>query len=433
MLGKNELALYGGSPVIGGPLEDYQPLDHTDNLAVELVMKSGILSDFIGASGKKFLGGARVREFEKSFANEFNVKHAISVNSLTSGLWCAIGSLNLEPGDEVITSTWTMAATATTILHWNLIPVFADIDPDTFNLDIADVENKIGKRTRAIVSPDIFGQSADIESLLLLCNKYNLYLVSDSAQAPGSRRNGYLTGTKSHIGGFSFNYHKHIHTGEGGMIVTDDDRLADRVRLLRNHGEVVIGSSPALSNETGILGMNMRLGEIESAIGVNQLRKLDSAIRSRREGAEYLESLISTLPDLSAPVVSNGNSHVYYVFGMKLNLKSLGVSRNTLVRALTAEGVPGLFEGYQNIHKLPLYSRHLTHKKSNFPYSLLTKRRRNELLSLQLPIAEVLHNETFFGINWCSKAFHKKDVELVAEAFHKVWDNIDSLLSGPKP
>jgi perosamine synthetase len=423
----DKLAILGGEPIISREFADYTSIESSDIDAALEVLQSKKLSEFIGSSGDFFLGGRKVRELESHWSQYFQVNNSISVNSWTSGLWVAIGALGLEPGSEVIVSSWTMAATATTILHWNLIPVFADIDASTFNLDPIDVESKITKRTRAIVSPDIFGQSADIESLQLLCKKYDLKLVSDSAQSPGAKRNGYFAGTAADIGGFSLNYHKHIHSGEGGVAVTNSPELAYRMQLLRNHGEVAVSQNPQLEDQYGILGMNMRLGEIESAIANNQLGVLKNAIESRRRSAQLFSRLISDLQGVFVPKVLSGNDHVYYVYGLRLDLDQIGIDRAMLVKALRAEGVPAILEGYQNIHKLPLFSKELTYRKNPIPYSLIPKKRRRELSLTQLPVSEKLHSSDFMGINWCAKEFSDVEVRLLGNAFHKVWANLDLL------
>lgn len=424
---KQQLALLGGNPCIHNEFSDYNSIGSREIESASLILKSGKLSQFVGSSGEFFLGGNSVKSMEAAWTEYFKTGFAVSCNSWTSGLWLAIGALGLEPGCEVIVSSWTMAATATTILHWNLIPVFADIDEATFNLDPVDVENRITKRTRAIVSPDIFGQSADIESLKIICDKYDLMLVSDTAQSPGAKRNGYFAGTASDIGGFSLNYHKHIHSGEGGVAVTKSPELAHRMQLLRNHGEVVVGQNPDQESQYGILGMNMRLGEIESAIAEIQLTKLSLAIESRRMGAQLFSTLISDLPGISVPQLSPGNDHVYYVYGMKFDCNILGIDRATLVEALKAEGVPAIQAGYQNIHKLPLFTKELTYRNNPLPYSLLPRKRRRELSATQLAVAERLHRSEFVGINWCAKEFTELEVRLLADAFEKVLTNLDSL------
>ena len=426
------LALHGGKRVIDFDFTDYQSIGKADIDAAQAVLESGVLSRFIGASGENFLGGTSVKSMESAWATYFESNFAVSCNSWTSGLWLAIGALGIEPGSEVIVSSWTMAATATTILHWNLVPVFADINQRSFNLDPVDVERRITSRTRAIVSPDIFGQSADIEALRSICKKFVLKLISDTAQAPGATRNGYSAGTASDIGGFSLNYHKHIHSGEGGVAVTNSSDLALRMQLLRNHGEVVVGQEQMVDTQHGILGMNMRMGEIEAAIAESQLKKLQGAIESRRRAANLFSKLISSLPGLLAPEVSEGNDHVYYVFGMQIDCEGLGVSRESILAALSAEGVPALFRGYQNVHKLPLFDSQFTYKNNPLPYSLLPRKRQRELRGITLPVAEKLHTRNFLGINWCSKEFNDSQVGYLAEAFEKVWANFDSLRTNEK-
>ena len=188
-----------------------------------------------------FYGGLKVREFEQVVADYFCVKHAVTVNSWTSGLITAVGAIGIEPGDEVIVTPWTMSATATAILHWNAIPVFADIDPDNYNLDPKSIEANITPYTKAIMVADIFGQSADMVEIMAIAKQHDLKVISDTAQAPGALYKGRYAGTCGHVGGYSLNYHKHIHTGERGILVTDDDGIAERLRLIRNHGEVVVG------------------------------------------------------------------------------------------------------------------------------------------------------------------------------------------------
>ena len=250
-------------------------------------MRTGVLSQFLGTWHKDFYGGPKVKEFEIMAAKYFGVKHAITVNSWTSGLIAAVGALDIEPGDEIIVSPWTMSASATAILHWNAIPIFADIEEETFNLDPVSVESNITDRTKAIMAIDIFGHSADMDALRKIANKYNLKIISDTAQAPGAIYKGNFAGTLADIGGYSLNYHKHIHTGEGGILVTNDDNLAERLQLIRNHAEVVV-EGKGVEKINNLLGFNFRLGEIESAIGIEQLKKLKYYVKTRERIANRL-------------------------------------------------------------------------------------------------------------------------------------------------
>ena len=415
------LAIYDGSPIISVPFPPYSSLGDEEITAANRVLRSGVLSAFIGASGSGFYGGPEVLALEKAAAEFFQVRHVVSVNSWTSGLISAVGALGISPGDEIIVTPWTMVATATAILHWNAIPVFADIDPFTFNLDPASVESLISPRTRAILCADIFGLSADILALRKIADKYNLRLITDTAQSPGATFLGDYVGTAADIGGFSLNYHKHIHCGEGGLIVTNDADLAERLCLIRNHGEAVIDSDNPheLSN---ILGYNFRLGEIEAAIARQQLLKLPDLIASRQAAANRLSTGLSGLAGLRLPFVPSGASHVYYVYGMVLDLNILGRSRSWIVDALRAEGVPALVGGYQCIHLNPLFRNRIAYGQHGFPRIGLNSGDSQITYAPGLcPIAEELHHHSFIGINLCAHFYSDIEVDLILSAFHKVW------------
>lgn len=422
----DKLAIHGGSPAISYDLELFNSVGEDEVEAASRVIRSGVLSAYIGAPGDAFMGGKEVRAFEKQAADYFNVKHAVVVNSWTSGLIAAVGAIGIEPGDEVITSPWTMAATATAVLHFNGIPVFADIDPDTFNIDPDSVEKLITPRTRAVMAVDIFGQSADMKRLREICDKHDLKLLCDTAQAPGAKYYDDFTGTLADIGGFSLNYHKHIHCGEGGILVTNDDKYAKRLQLIRNHAEAVIQSDdPAELNN--MLGYNFRMGEIEAAIGSIQLTKLKPRIESRQRAADRLSEGLSSLEGLSTPKVADGCTHVYYVYGLKLDIETLGVSRDVIIEALRAEGIPGLMPGYQNLHLLPMFRNKIAYGTQGFPWNSPHSNSDIEYQPGLCPVAEELHERTFFGLNWCMFEYPQKDVDSIIEAFQKVWRNLDQL------
>lgn len=418
------LALHGGPKTIPAELELFKSMSEDEVDATARVIRSGVLSAFIGAPGEYFLGGAEVRAFEAKAAAYFGVRHAITVNSWTSGLVAAVGAIGVEPGDEIITTPWTMSATAMAILHWNAIPVFADIDPITFNIDPAAVEALIGPRTRAILAADIFGQTADMKALRAIADRHGLKLITDTAQAPGARVGAEFTGTLADIGGFSLNYHKHIHCGEGGILVTNDDRFADRLRLIRNHAESVIQSDDA-SELTNMIGHNFRLGEIESAIASVQLDKLAARVASRQRVADQLNAGLAGLTGLTTPHVAPGATHVYYVYGITLNPAAIGVSRAKLVEALRAEGVGGLMPGYQNLHLLPVFRHKIAYGANGFPWTIAE--RDIAYGPGVCPVAERLHSETFLGLAVCVYELPPEDVDRIVAAFQKVWANLDAL------
>lgn len=420
-----KLAIHGGSPVIRQAPRKYNPIGVEEAQAVAEVVRSGVLSQYVGCWGDDFLGGPKVREFERAWGARFGVKHAVTVNSWTSGLIAAVGALGIEPGDEVIVPPWTMCASASAILHWNAIPVFADIDPETFTIDPKSIEANITPHTRAIMAVDIFGQSADITAIMEIAERHRLKIVSDCAQAPGATHNGGLAGTLAHIGGFSLNYHKHIHAGEGGIVVTNDDQLADRVRLIRNHAEAVVGDM-GVTNLVNMVGHNFRLGEIESAIGLHQLRKLDGAIESRRRIAERLINGLRGLPGLCMPRIAEGNTHVYYFIGMSVDPGELGASRDAIVSALRAEGVP-VNSRYQNLHLLPLFQRKIAFGSAGFPWVDGVCRRHVDYRKGICPVAERLNDSTYLGLFNCAFEMSDSEVDLFVAAFHKVWGSLDEL------
>ena len=425
-MSKELLALHGGAPVISTPLAAFKSIGEDEVAVVSEVIRGGVLSAYIGAPGPGFMGGNQVRRFEQQAAEYFGVKHAVAVNSWTSGLIAAIGAIGLEPGDEVITTPWTMAATATAILHWNGIPVFADIDPDTFNICPQSVAKLITRRTKAIMAVDIFGQSADMPALRALAEKHGLKLLCDTAQAPGARVGDNFTGTFADIGGFSLNYHKHIHCGEGGVLVTNDDELAERLCLIRNHAEAVISSDDP-AQLCNMLGYNFRMGEIEAAIASVQLTKLASRVQSRQRVAAELNAGLSTLLGVKVPHVSPGATHVYYVYGLTIDVETLGVTRERIVQALRAEGVPSLMAGYQNLHLLPLFRNKIAYGTQGFPWNSPYCDSDVQYSLGLCPVAEKLHSQTFLGLNICMNELHSKDVVLIIESFRKIWCQLDQI------
>lgn len=424
---KEKLALFGGKKIINRKFNRYNSIGQEEVDAAKSVVASGVLSKFLGCWHEDFYGGDKVQEFENECRSYFDVKHAITVNSWTSGLIAAVGAIGIEPGDEVIVSPWTMCASATAILHWNAIPVFADIEPETFCLDPVSVEANITPYTKAIMVVDIFGHSADMDAIMDIAKHHDLKVINDTAQAPGAYYKGKHAGTMSHVGGFSLNYHKHIHTGEGGILVTNDDEIAERLRLIRNHAEAVVGDK-GVTNLENMLGYNFRLGEIECAIGIEQLKKLTSLVHSRKNAAEQLTEGLSALTGLRTPIIKRECTHVYYDYPLVLDIDSLGISRARLIEALEAEGVVGLGAGYVNVHMLPLYQNKVAYGSKGFPWSSDICKREVSYEKGICPIAEELHDSTFLSFAICIHEMTEEDVKLIIAAFKKVWSQMDELL-----
>jgi len=420
------LALFGGPKSIDRVFTRYNPIGAEEVAAARGVVESGVLSQFIGDWDPDFFGGPKVQEFERKCEAYFGVKHAITVNSWTSGLIAAVGAAGIEPGDEVIVPPFTMCASATAILHWNAIPVFADIEPETFCLDPKSVEANITPYTKAIMAVDIFGHPADTDALMEIAQRHGLKVITDTAQAPGAIYRNKFAGTRTHIGGFSLNYHKHIHTGEGGILVTDDDVLADKLRLIRNHAEAVVAGM-GVTDLTNMIGYNFRLGEIECAIGIEQLDKLERLVARRQALAALLRQELTALEGLRLPLVKEGCTHSYYVYSMVIDPETLGIGRARLVEALSAEGISGLASGYQNVHLLPMYQQKQAYGSRGFPWSSELCRREVSYAKGICPVAEDLHDRTYLGFEMCLHDLTDEDVRAIGSAFRKVWSNLAAL------
>jgi dTDP-4-amino-4,6-dideoxygalactose transaminase len=378
------------------------------------VIRSGTLSAFYGSAGPNFFGGPEVRRLEATWSERFAVPFSVSVNSATSGLIAAVGACGAGPGDEVVVAPFTMSASATCARVWGATPVFADVRPDTFTLDAASVADCLSERTRCIVAVNLFGQAADLDELLAIARPRGIRVIEDNAQAPGALYKGRAAGTVADIGVFSLNCHKTIQVGEGGVCCTRDEDLARRMQLIRNHGENAVREMGQVRRPEQILGFNFRMGEIEAAMAVEQLRKLDRLTAPRVRIAEALSARLALLSGLHAPVVGSDRTHVYYVYALTLDPAAAGVSRRTLVRALQAEGVE-CYEGYcRPLYLEPLYQGDWPGKGGRVYSPGLC------------PTTEQLYDETLF--------FHallypeiEPQVESIAAAFEKVWDAREEL------
>ena len=424
---KSLLALYGGNKVFRFKFNRYNSIGKEELIAATKVIKSGHLSSFVGSwpssdGRSSFYGGKKVLEFEDQICKFFKVKYAVTVNSWTSGLIIAVGALDIEPGDEIIVSPWTMCASATCIINWLAIPIFADINKDTFNLDPDDVEKKITKRTRAIILPDIFGHPSDIEKFLKIKKKYNLKIISDNAQSIGSKFKNKYAGGFFDMGGFSFNHHKHINTGEGGVVVTNSKNYAERLKLLRNHGEAVV-QKRNISKINNIIGNNFRLGEIECAIGIEQLKKLKSIVYYRQYLANNISSQLSKLKGLIVPVIKKRYTHSFYYYALRIDTKIIKTSKKKIVKALKAEGVP-IREKYENIHLLPMFKRKIAFGNSGIPWTLNSNNSKIIYKKGICPNAENINENEYIGIPLCDYDFNNKNILLIARAFKKIWANL---------
>ncbi|MBS1645322.1 MAG: DegT/DnrJ/EryC1/StrS family aminotransferase [Bacteroidetes bacterium] len=426
-----KLAINGGSPIRTNLFPAYNTIGDAEKQAALSVLESGNLSQYLGAWTDDFFGGPRVRAFEEQWADALGARHAISINSNTSGLFTAIGAIGIQPGDEVIVSPYSMSASAIAPLVYGGIPVFADIDPVTFCISPESIADRITPRTKAILVVHIFGHPADMDRIMAIAKQHNLMVIEDCAQAPMGKYKGKYVGTIGDLGVFSLNYHKHIHTGEGGVIVTNNDVLADRCQMIRNHAENVVGPR-CVENLTNLIGFNYRMTEIECAIGSEQLKKLPALLTQRIENVAYLNELLAKFPALELPEIPHdGSIHTFYVHGIKFNKELAGTSRNSFVNALKAElpsailreSAPLVGAGYVK----PLYLQPIYQQKAAWAFQHPANATAPNYLSGLCPIAEEMHFERLFTNEYMRPGMTKSDMQDVANAIEKIFDNVGEL------
>ncbi len=321
--------------------------------AVGDVLASGMLTQ-----------GESVKRFEEAFSDYLGVQHSIAVSNGTVALDLALKALDLKVGDEIISPAFTFIATANSILYQGLRPIFADVDPKTFNIDPESLSERITPKTRAVVGVHLYGQPFDLKAISQICDDKGLILIEDCAQAHGAEFEGKKVGGFG-LGCFSFYPTKNMTTGEGGMITTDDDALAARLRLLRNHGDT------GKYNHV-MLGYNYRMMNLQAAIGLVQLERLEEFTASRIENAKFLNDKIRSR-GLTKPYKSANVRHVYHQYVVRVE-DDFPASREKLMEYLQSKGIGAAVHYPRPIYEQPLY-RELGYSKERRPVSEDVSRR----------------------------------------------------------
>ena len=308
--------------------------------AVVKVLRSGMLTSGLGA-------GPMVTEFEKNFAKFAGVKHAVAVNTGTAALHSAVVASGVKQGDEVILPSFTFVATAEAVVLAGGKPAFADIDAQTYNLSPSAVEKSITKNTKAILPVDLYGFSADMKSMREIAAKHGLALVEDAAQAHGTTYAGKPAGTFADAACWSLYASKNMTTGEGGIITTDNDQIAETLRMIRTHGEKAKYSSL-------MLGTNYRMSEVQAAIGNVQLQKLPSFVAKRRQNAQQLTKILEKSSRLILPWESKDRQHSWYLYTARLK-DGTETERNKIVEELKKKGIGSEVYYVNPVHQMPFY------------------------------------------------------------------------------
>lgn len=382
------LALFGGAPAVYGSLRRFNTIGEREIAAVTQAMKEGPLSGYLGGN---FFGGVYCQRLERMWEETFGVDHAIVCNSATSGLLAAAACARFPQTKYFEVSPYTMSATVAAPMRAGLLPRFRDVTPDTFNLHQTFFPEAHG----VVVVTNLFGHPAELHRIRELCDIVGALMIEDNAQSPFAKERGQYAGTIGHIGVFSLNIHKHIQCGEGGVVVTNDRVLADRIRAFTNHGEMA-------SEETGL---NLRMTETTAAIALSQLVRAEEIVGDRIHQARKIEACLADIPWIKPPVVRDDCSHSYYAWAFTYNEDDLGLPRKRLVEALAAEGFP-LSEGYVQ----PLY-----HLRAFKPYAYTC------------PVAEELHNKTLAYFENCSWSPNDEQILQFRDACIKIETDVTAL------
>jgi perosamine synthetase len=354
------LALHGGTPVRKTYLPyGRQSIDEDDIQAVVEVLRSDWLTT-----------GPKVSEFEEAFAAQVGARYAVAFSSGTAALHGAVFAAGIKSGDEVVTTPLTFAATANCVLYQDGTPVFADVCSDTLNLNPQQVVGKITSQTRAILPVDYAGHPAELDPLLELAERNGLIVIEDACHALGARYRGRSVGRISHMTVFSFHPVKHLTTGEGGMVTTDNAEFADTLRKFRNHG---IGST-ARDRQRGsqwhyemvLLGFNYRLTDIACALGLSQLRKLQANLDRRRDIAAQYISGMREIPGILLPTIQRDVNPAWHLFPIRLNPAELTAGRSEIFQALRAENI-GVNVHYIPVHLHPYYRDRFGYRGGEYP------------------------------------------------------------------
>jgi dTDP-4-amino-4,6-dideoxygalactose transaminase len=303
------------------------------------VLESEMLTD------SSFDGGLMVREFEKSLANSIGVKHAIAVNSGTSALMASLIALNIGYGDEVLMPSFTFVATANVVLARGAKPVFVDINLNDYTMDIDDLERKVNNRSKAIIPVHIYGHPADMNSIIKLAREHDLFLIEDAAQSLGSSYKGNQTGSIGNLGCLSFYATKVVTCGEGGAITTNDDDLYHKLKKIRNHGM-------AFAHNPEVLGLNLRMPEMEAALIRVQMGRINSFLERRRKNAKMLSEHLDGLEGIILPRERNDCVYNWYLYTI-----SLEENRDATIKILNDKGLGATVYYRTPLHKTPLYEK----------------------------------------------------------------------------
>lgn len=336
-----------------------QWIDEDDIKAVVNVLKGDFLTT-----------GPYISEFERAVADYVGAKYAVAFSNGTAALHGACYAAGIGEGDEVITTPITFAASANCVLYQGGTPVFADIDEKTYNIDPKEVEKKVTESTKAIIPVDFTGQPVNLDAIHEIANKHNLVVIEDAAHALGAKYKGKMVGSLSDMTMFSFHPVKHITSGEGGIITTNNKNYYDKLLMFRSHGitrdvDKMVENHGPWYYEMQFLGYNYRMTDFQAALGVSQLKKIDSFVARRKKYVEMYNEAFKEVKQVTTPFQDKESDSSWHLYIIKLDLDALSVSRKEIFQALQAKNI-GVNVHYIPVHLLPYY-KEMGHKNGDYP------------------------------------------------------------------
>jgi dTDP-4-amino-4,6-dideoxygalactose transaminase len=399
-----QLALFGGPPVRTKPFTAWPVFDEAEEQGLLRALRSG-------QWGR--LSGKEVARFERRFAEMHGCKHGIAVVNGTVSLRIALFAAGVRAEDEVIVPPYTFISTASAVIEANAIPVFADIDLDTFNIDPKAIEAAITPRTKAVIPVHFAGQIAEMDAIMEIARTHKLVVIEDAAHAHGASDRNRAAGSLGELASFSFQSSKNMTAGEGGIIVTNDDALAEACRSIHNCGRI----SGGIWYEHHVISGNYRLGEFQGAVLNAQLDRLGTQTQTRDTNGQYLASKLASIPGLHPQKrPASCTRHSYHLFMIRFDADAFGVSRHAVLNALRAEGIP-CSAGYG----FPLHRQPLFRNKAFGPY-LQNAAARLDYTKTDCPNSDPICNESI----WLEQSMFlgpRSDMDDIATAFEKIFDD----------
>jgi perosamine synthetase len=399
----------GDSPVRTKPYPNWPLFTQKDKDDLCAVLDSGRMTS---------ITGPKVKEFEDKFANKFGVNYALATANGVMALHLALAALKIGPGDEVIVPAHTFIGTAIPVLMANAIPVFVDVEIDTFNIDPGKIEKAITDRTKAIMPVHLNGLTAEMDEINRIANKHQLHVVEDACQAHGARYKGKMTGTLGDIACFSFFEDKVLTTGEGGMLITNNKEWYERARCMRSYGEEIVTSIAERKYEHVILGFNYRMGSLNAVLGINQLDKLEEMVEKRNKNAQYLIKNLSNIDGIITPKHPDYCLHAYYKFVSRIDRNVINTALSTFIEAMNAEGIPTTPRYPKPLPKQKVFMERSGYGDTNCPYGCDKYGKEPSFINGDWPNADRIGEEAFVLL--IHPSVEEKDLEDIVKAVKKV-------------